>query len=143
MRRLSLFGATGSVGQSTLDLIRRDGEAWQVAVLTANSDVAELARLAREFRPELAVIADETRHAELKDALAGTNIAVAAGAEALTEAATYPTDLVLAAIVGASPAVPTIAASTRSVGQVAASISAPAPAATPIFVPASASFSSS
>ncbi len=45
-RRLSLFGATGSVGQSTLDLIRRDGESWQVAVLTANSDVAELARLA-------------------------------------------------------------------------------------------------
>ena len=110
MRRLSLFGATGSVGQSTLDLIRRDGEAWQVAVLTANSDVAELARLAREFRPELAVIADETRHAELKDALAGTNIAVAAGAEALTEAATYPTDLVLAAIVGTAGLAPTMAA---------------------------------
>ncbi len=110
MRRLSLFGATGSVGQSTLDLIRRDSEAWQVAVLTANSDVAELARLAREFRPELAVIADETRHAELKDALAGTNIAVAAGAEALTEAATYPTDLVLAAIVGTAGLAPTMAA---------------------------------
>ena len=44
-RRLSLFGATGSVGQSTLDLVRRDGEAWRVTVLTANSDVAELAKL--------------------------------------------------------------------------------------------------
>jgi 1-deoxy-D-xylulose-5-phosphate reductoisomerase len=109
-RRLSLFGATGSVGQSTLDLIRRDGEAWQVAVLTANSDVAELARLAREFRPELAVIADETRYDELKDALAGTNIGVAAGAGALIEAATCPTDLVLAAIVGTAGLAPTMAA---------------------------------
>ena len=49
MRRLSVFGATGSVGQSALDLVRRDRDAWQIVVLSANSDVAELARLAREF----------------------------------------------------------------------------------------------
>jgi 1-deoxy-D-xylulose-5-phosphate reductoisomerase len=110
MRRLSLFGATGSVGQSTLDLVRRDGEAWRVSVLTANSDVGELARLALEFRPELVVIADEARHGELKEALAGTNIGVAAGAEALIAAAKHPTDLVMAAIVGTAGLAPTMAA---------------------------------
>ena len=109
-RRLSLFGATGSVGQSTLDLVRRDGEAWTVGVLTANSDVAELAKLAREFRPELAVIADETRYADLRDALAGTGVEVAAGADALVAAATAPTDLVMAAIVGCAGLAPTMAA---------------------------------
>src|SRR3546814_6967227 len=87
MRRLSLFGATGSVGRSTLDLIRRDGDGWRVTVLTANSDVAELAKLAREFRPDVAVIADEAHHADLKAALAGTGIETAAGAEALVAAA--------------------------------------------------------
>lgn len=109
-RRLSLFGATGSVGQSALDLVRRDGEAWQVGVLTANSDVAELARLALEFRPDLVVIADEARYEELKVALAGTNIGVAAGAEALVEAAASPADLVLASIVGTAGLAPTMAA---------------------------------
>jgi 1-deoxy-D-xylulose-5-phosphate reductoisomerase len=109
-RRLSLFGATGSVGQSTLDLVRRDGEAWHVGVLTANCDVAELAKLAREFRPELAVVADESCHGALKDALAGTGIETAAGAAALVEAAQRPTDLVMAAIVGTAGLAPTMAA---------------------------------
>ncbi|WP_093510738.1 1-deoxy-D-xylulose-5-phosphate reductoisomerase [Sphingopyxis sp. YR583] len=110
MRRLSLFGATGSVGQSTLDLVRRDGETWSVAVLTANSDVAELAKLAKEFRPDIAVIADETRYGDLKDALAGTGIETAAGADALVEAAKRPADLVMAAIVGIAGLAPTMAA---------------------------------
>lgn len=110
MRRLSLFGATGSVGQSTLDLVRRDRESLGVSVLTANSDVAELARLALEFRPDLVVIADERRYDDLKQALAGTNIGVAAGADALIEAAQYPTDLVMAAIVGIAGLAPTMAA---------------------------------
>lgn len=109
-RRLSLFGATGSVGQSTLDLVRRDGEAWRVTVLTANSDAAELARLAREFRPDIAVIADEARYAELRDALAGSGIETAAGADALVAAAQRPTDLVMAAIVGCAGLAPTMAA---------------------------------
>ena len=109
-RRLSLFGATGSVGQSTLDLVRRDGEAWQLGVLTANSDVAELARLALEFRPDIVVIADEAGYDDLKKALAGTNIGVAAGADALIEAGAYPADLVLAAIVGTAGLAPTMAA---------------------------------
>lgn len=109
-RRLSLFGATGSVGQSTLDLVRRDGEAWQIGVLTANSDVAELAKLAREFRPDIAVIADEARYAELAEALAGTGIEASAGAEALVDAARRPADLVMAAIVGCAGLAPTMAA---------------------------------
>lgn len=109
-RRLSLFGATGSVGRSTLDLVRADGGAWALSVLTANSDVAELASLAREFRPALAVIADEVRYGDLKDALAGTGIEVAAGAEALVGAAKEPTDLVMAAIVGCAGLAPTMAA---------------------------------
>jgi len=109
-RRLSLFGATGSVGRSTLDLVRRDGTGWRVAVLTANSDVSELARLAREFHPDVAVIADAARHRDLADALAGTGIEAAAGAEALVEAAQRPTDLVMAAIVGCAGLAPTMAA---------------------------------
>jgi len=109
-RRLSLFGATGSVGRSTLDLVRADGGAWALSVLTANSDVAELASLAREFRPALAVIADEARYGDLKDALAGTGIEVAAGAEALVGAAKEPADLVMAAIVGCAGLAPTMAA---------------------------------
>jgi 1-deoxy-D-xylulose-5-phosphate reductoisomerase len=109
-RRLSLFGATGSVGRSTLDLVRGGGDAWAVPVLTANSDVAELAKLAHEFRPEIAVIADEARYGELKDALAGTGIEAAAGADALVEAARRPTDLVMAAIVGCAGLAPTMAA---------------------------------
>ena len=109
-RRLSLFGATGSVGRSTLDLVRRDGTGWRVAVLTANSDVGELARLAREFHPDVAVIADAARHRDLADALAGTGIEAAAGAEALVEAAQRPTDLVMAAIVGCAGLAPTMAA---------------------------------
>ncbi len=109
-RRLSLFGATGSVGQSTLDLVRRDGEAWRIGVLTANSDVAELARLAREFLPELAVIADAARFGELKEALAGTGVEAGAGADALVDAARRPADLVMAAIVGTAGLAPTMAA---------------------------------
>ena len=109
-RRLSLFGATGSVGRSTLDLVRCDGQAWRVAVLTANSDVAELAKLAHEFRPDIAVIADPARYGALRDALAGTGIEAAAGADALVEAAQRPTDLVMAAIVGCAGLAPTMAA---------------------------------
>ena len=109
-RRLSLFGATGSVGRSTLDLVRRDGEAWRVTVLTANCDVGELAKLAREFRPDLAVVADESCHDALRQALAGTGIETAAGSAALVEAAQRPTDLVLAAIVGTAGLAPTMAA---------------------------------
>lgn len=110
MRCLSLFGATGSVGQSTLDLIRRERAGWRISVLTAHSDVAQLAALAREFQVDVAVIADADRYAELKNLLAGSGIEAAAGAAALVEAAKRPTDLVVAAIVGIAGLAPTMAA---------------------------------
>lgn len=109
-RRLAVFGATGSIGQSTLDLVRRNRADWQVSVLTANSDVAQLAALAREFQPEVAVIADPAAFAALAEALAGTGIAVAAGDAALIEAAQRPADLAMAAIVGCAGLAPTMAA---------------------------------
>ena len=109
-RTLAIFGATGSVGQSTLDLVRRNRGDWQVSVLTANSDVVELAALARELRPDVAVIADPAAYSGLANALAGTGIAVAAGEGALVEAAQRPADLVMAAIVGCAGLAPTMAA---------------------------------
>jgi len=109
-RRISILGATGSIGSSTLDLIRRQRDAWQVVVLTANCQAADLAKLAREFGAELAVVADETCLPALRDALAGSGIASAGGAEALVEAAARPVDLTVSAIVGCAGLAPTMAA---------------------------------
>ena len=84
-RSLSIFGATGSVGSSTLDLVRRDRDAWDVKVLTANSSAAELAALAQEFGAELAVVADESHLPALRDVLSGSSIEAAGGRDALCE----------------------------------------------------------
>ena len=110
MRSLSVLGATGSVGASTLDLVRRQPSAWRIKALTANCHAAELAALAREFSAEIAVVADESCLIELRAALAGSGIVAAAGREALVEAATRPADLTLAAIVGCAGLAPTMAA---------------------------------
>ena len=107
---LSILGATGSVGASTLDLIRRERGKWRVVALTANCQARELAVLAREFSAEIAVVADESCLGELRDALSGTTIATAAGPTALIEAASRPADIVLAAIVGTAGLAPTMAA---------------------------------
>lgn len=112
-RRLTILGSTGSVGCSTIDLIERQPEAFEIEALTANSSVRELAEQARRLRPNLAVIADETCYGELKEALAGTGVTAAAGAEALIEAAARPSDWVMAAIVGAAGLAPTLAAVRR------------------------------
>ena len=109
-RSITILGATGSVGASTLDLIRRERDKWRVVALTANCQAQELAKLAREFAAELAVVADPAYLPELREALAGTNIAAAGGAEALVEAAQRPADLTLAAIVGCAGLAPTMAA---------------------------------
>ncbi|MBA4164954.1 MAG: 1-deoxy-D-xylulose-5-phosphate reductoisomerase [Erythrobacter sp.] len=109
-RTLTILGATGSVGASTLDLIRRNRDAWRVEALTANGNVSELARLAREFGAAIAVIADEARLPELREALAGTGIEAAGGAQALCEAAARPVDLTVAAIVGGAGLAPVMAA---------------------------------
>ena len=110
MRTISILGATGSIGASTLDLIRRDRAAWRVVALTANGNCEGLAALAREFDAEIAVCADPAALPGLRAALAGTNIAAAAGPEALVEAARYPADIVMAAIVGCAGLAPTMAA---------------------------------
>ena len=109
-RSISILGATGSIGASTLDLIRREGRAWRVGALTANGNAAELARLAREFSVEIAVIADEAKLPELREALAGSGIDAAGGAQALIEAAARPVDMTVAAIVGCAGLAPTMAA---------------------------------
>ena len=74
-RSVSIFGATGSVGLSTLDLIRQHRGDYRVVALTANGNAAAIAQLAREFNAELAVVADESAYTELKDALAGAEFA--------------------------------------------------------------------
>jgi 1-deoxy-D-xylulose-5-phosphate reductoisomerase len=109
-RSISILGATGSVGEQTLDLVRRNAESWKVTALTANSNVAELARAAREFRADIAVVADERYLGDLRDALAGSGIEAAAGRAALCEAASRPVDITMAAIVGCAGLGPVMAA---------------------------------
>jgi 1-deoxy-D-xylulose-5-phosphate reductoisomerase len=110
MRSISILGATGSIGASTLDLVRRTKNEWRVVALTANGNVTELARLAREFSAEVAVTADEACLPALREALAGSGIEAAVGAAALVEAAARPADLTIAAIVGCAGLAPTMAA---------------------------------
>ena len=109
-RSISIFGATGSVGLSTLDLVRQHREAYRVVALTANGNAAGLAELAREFDADLAVVAEEESYAALKEALAGTRTEVAAGPDALVEAAKREVDWTMASIVGCAGLPPTMAA---------------------------------
>src|SRR6186713_3580369 len=110
MRSITILGATGSIGTSTLDLIRRNRGDWRVVALTAHSQARELAVLAREFGAELAVVSDESGLPELRDALAGSGVAAAAGPAGLIEAAARGADVTLAAIVGCAGLAPTMAA---------------------------------
>lgn len=109
-RRISILGATGSIGCSTLDLIERNPDAYEVVALTANRDAAGLASAAQRVGASLAVIANEAAYAELKQALAGSGIEVAAGATALEAAARQPVDWTMAAIVGSAGLKPVMAA---------------------------------
>ncbi|MBA4353365.1 MAG: 1-deoxy-D-xylulose-5-phosphate reductoisomerase [Novosphingobium sp.] len=109
-RSITVLGATGSIGASTLDLIRRERGKWHVIALTANGNAQELARLAREFHAEIAVVADEAALPTLREALAGTAIEAAAGPAALIEAAARGADITVAAIVGCAGLGPTMAA---------------------------------
>jgi 1-deoxy-D-xylulose-5-phosphate reductoisomerase len=112
-RSVTVLGSTGSVGCSTIDLIEREREAFVVEALTAHRNVELLADQARRLKARLAVIGDAAQYGALKDALAGSGIAVAAGAEAVIEAASRPADWVMAAIVGAAGLAPTLAAIRR------------------------------
>jgi len=117
-RRLTVLGSTGSVGAATIDVVRfvrnrHGGDAFPLQALTANGNVVLLAQQARELRPAVAVIGDISRKGELQEALAGTGIEVAAGPEAIVEAAARPSDMVMSAIVGAAGLEPTYAAMKR------------------------------
>jgi 1-deoxy-D-xylulose-5-phosphate reductoisomerase len=109
-RRITILGATGSVGRSTLSLIDENPDSFAIEALTANRDVDALAATARRVGAKLAVVADEQAYGDLKRALSGTGIAVAAGPQAVIDAASRPADLVMAAIVGAAGLSPTLAA---------------------------------
>ncbi|MGZ9033723.1 MAG: 1-deoxy-D-xylulose-5-phosphate reductoisomerase, partial [Rhodospirillales bacterium] len=113
VRSVSILGSTGSVGCNTVDLLRRDPEAFRIEALTANHNVELLAAQARQLGAELAVVADASRYGALKEALAGSGIQAAAGASALVEAAERPADWVMASIVGAAGLMPTLAAVRR------------------------------
>lgn len=108
MRSISIFGATGSIGESAFDLLMGSGgpEAWHTVALTGGRNVARLAEMARALRAELAVIADETLLPDLRMALAGSGIEAAAGAQAIAQAADRPADWTLSAIVGAAGLAP-------------------------------------
>jgi 1-deoxy-D-xylulose-5-phosphate reductoisomerase len=112
-RSVTILGSTGSVGCSTVDLIARHRDRFTVEALTARRNVAGLAEQAKRLGAKRAVIADETRYRELREALAGTGIAAAAGEQAVVEAAMMPSAWVMSAIVGAAGLEPTLAAVQR------------------------------
>ena len=109
-RSVSILGATGSIGRSTLDLIEREGDAFEMIALTAHSDVEGLAAAARRTRARHAVIGDERLYPALKEALAGTEIQAAAGPDAICEAAAIGADWTMAAIVGTAGLKPVMSA---------------------------------
>ena len=109
-RRVSVLGATGTIGQHTCDLLALHPERFQVVSLTANCNVEKLASLAIALKAEYAAIADESRGAELRSLLQGTDIECGAGRAAVVEAGARPADFIMAAIVGAAGLAPTVAA---------------------------------
>ncbi len=113
IRSVSLLGATGSIGSSTVDLLAAAPERYRVEAVAASRNVAALAAMARKIGARFAAIADPTLYGELKEALAGTGIAAAAGEGAVIEAANWPADWVMAAITGAAGLKPTLAALER------------------------------
>ncbi len=112
-RSVTILGSTGSVGCNTINLIERQPDAFSVQALTGNRNVAVLAEQARRLRPKLAVVGDPDGYRALKDALGGSGIEIAAGPEALVEAASLAAEWVMAGIVGAAGLEPTLAAVRR------------------------------
>ncbi len=109
-KSITILGATGSIGSSTLDLIKRNRDGFEVLALTANSDVDGLAAAAKRVGAKRAVVADATRHEALKSALAGSGIEAAAGPDAVCDAARMGADWTMAAIVGCAGLKPVMAA---------------------------------
>ncbi|HTH15773.1 MAG TPA: 1-deoxy-D-xylulose-5-phosphate reductoisomerase, partial [Magnetospirillum sp.] len=113
VRGVTILGSTGSIGRNTVELVEARPDLYRVEALTAHSRVDLLAEQARRLKPALAVVADPAAYGALKEALAGTGIGVAAGSEAVVEAAQRPADWVMASIVGAAGLAPTLAAIRR------------------------------
>ncbi len=98
VRSVTVLGATGSIGDSTMDLLRAARDRYRVEALTGNSNVQGLAKLAKEFSARFVAVADPSRLSELKEALAGTRTECGAGESAVIEAAARPADWVMAAV---------------------------------------------
>src|SRR5471030_143667 len=113
VRAVTVLGATGSIGDSTMDLLRAARDRYRVEALTANTNVPALAKLAKEFGARFAAVADPSRLAELKSALAGSRTECGAGESAVIEAAARPADWVMAAVSGAAGLKPALAAVDR------------------------------
>ncbi|TMJ19133.1 MAG: 1-deoxy-D-xylulose-5-phosphate reductoisomerase [Alphaproteobacteria bacterium] len=109
-RTITILGATGSVGRSTLDLVARNRERYEVRALTAHTDVSGLAQLARDFGARQAVIGDERLLGALRDALAGSDVEAAAGEGAIADAAASGAEWTMAAIVGTAGLTPVMRA---------------------------------
>jgi 1-deoxy-D-xylulose-5-phosphate reductoisomerase len=112
-KTITLLGATGSIGASTIDLLCAQRDRFRVEAVTAQRNAQALAKLARSLNAKFAVVADPDRYRELDDALAGSGIAAAAGADAIVEAAHRPADWVMASITGAAGLRPTLTAVER------------------------------
>ena len=110
MRKLSVFGATGTIGDNTLDLVGRHPGKFEIEVLTAHENVEKLAALARIHKPSLVVVSDPECRPGLASALSDLPIKVEAGAQALVDAACVPVDLVVMGIVGFAALGPSFAA---------------------------------
>ncbi|UES40244.1 1-deoxy-D-xylulose-5-phosphate reductoisomerase [Roseibium aggregatum] len=108
--RITVLGATGSIGQSLADLIQRNSDSYEVVALVANRNAAGLADMAKALKTGSAILAEETCYPELKERLAGSGIATGAGEAAVLEAVTQDTDIVVGAIVGSAGLRPTMAA---------------------------------
>src|ERR1700749_4212938 len=113
VRSVTVLGATGSIGDSTMDLLRDSKDRYRVEALTANSNVEGLAKLAKEFDARYVAVADGSRLTELKDALAGTRTECGAGESAVIEAAARPADWVMAGVSGGACLKPALAAVDR------------------------------
>jgi len=114
-RAVTILGATGSIGASTIDLLKRERERYRVEAVSANTNAAALAAIARELGARFAAVGDPAVYGELKDALSGSRIEAGAGESALVEAAQRPAELVIGAITGAAGLKPTLAAAERGI----------------------------
>lgn len=110
-KKIAILGSTGSIGTQTLDVIAEHSDLYEARVLTAGSNASKLIAQARQFAPDAVVIANEAKYAEVRDALADTDVKVYAGAKALREVVTMPSvDVVVSALVGFAGLEPTLAA---------------------------------